>query len=298
MSIIQETKKEYTAEEKAAYRQKKFDRYNAAYEEAATEISKGSEEKIKNAENEKKTQAILYTFYFMKDREAKQDTKGVKIAFGDNIRMYDILTKGKGHFLKVLNAKFNKENESKYHCGFFRRVNPDGNGFNEWNIYVSWKNREIKAKPENDGFEEVKQRRPQKKSLFTKDDKKEETIKKEVKTEVETENVVSTRFSNLTTPRASRPHHLHPRGPRMGGENGFQGRGGFHGRGHFQGRGGFHGRGGRGGFQGRGGRGGFQGRGQMNNVVQPPKPTGPSWANKLKGGAGPLDKKTDETTQN
>ncbi len=270
-------KKEYTAEEKAAYRQKKFDRYNAAYEEAANEISKGGEEKIKKAIEENKSQAILYTFYFMQDRNATQDTKGVKISFGDNIRMYDILTKGKGHFLKVLNAKFNKESENKYHCGFFRRVNPDGNGFNEWNIYVSWKNREFKAKSDDDGFVQVGKKQPyekkpyQKKSLFKMDEESAKESAQEQTNEVKT--------------KPSHPHHP-------------GGRGGFH---HHQGKP-FAGRG-RGGFQGRGGRGGFQGRGfagrgqyVKQKQFEQKAPTGPTWASKLKGGIGPLDKK--EESQN
>ncbi len=277
MSQIQE-KKEYTAEEKAAYRQMKFDRYNAAYEEAANEIAKGGEEKIKKAIEDKKTQAILYTFYFMKDRDAKVDTKGVKIAFGDNIRMYDILTKGKGHFLRVLNAKFNKDNDSKYHCGFFRRVNPDGNGFNEWNIYVSWKDREtIAAKPENDGFVQVGNKKHFEKKPFV----KKPFVKKEENVTEETE----------VNNRPQRPFRggFHP-----GGRGGFQhgGRGGFHPGGRGGGRGGFHHRGP---HMGRG----YQGRGHFQHNQKPlfnqqaKPPTGPTWASKLKGGSGPLDKKEE-----
>lgn len=255
--------KVYTEEEKAAYRQKKFDRYNAAYEEAATEIANGADEKIKKAENENKKQAILYTFYFMQDKNSVEDVKGVKISFGDNVRLYDILTKGKGHFLRVLNKKFNNENETKYHCGFFRRVNPDGNGFNEWNIYVSWKdNTEVKAKPEN---EEKFVKHSNKKGGF-----KPRPFKKEEDKVEETQN----NDNNIKKGFGFVPRH--------GGR-------GFGGRGHPGGRG-FHHPGGRGpagrGFHGgrHAGRGHFQ---QKNvPVMTTPivnKDGSPTWASKVKG---------------
>ncbi len=270
-------KKEYTEEEKAAYRQKKFDRYNAAYEEAAIEISKDGESKIKKAVEENKSQAILYTFYFMQDRNATQDTKGVKIAFGDNIRMYDILTKGKGHFLRVLNGKFNKENETKYHCGFFRRVNPDGNGFNEWNVYVSWKNHEIKAKPENDGFVQVgKKQHFEKKPFEKKPFEKKPFVKKPYVESDEGDKQqpqqVARQFNN---------------GFHQGGRG--RGRGGFHPGGRGGGRGGFHHRGP---HMGRG----YQGRGNFQHHQKPlfKAPSGPTWADKIKGGSGPLDKKEEQ----
>jgi hypothetical protein len=285
MSGIQE-KKEYTAEEKAAYRQKKFDRYNTAYEEAANVISKGGEDKIKKATEENKSQAILYTFYFMQDRNATQDTKGVKISFGDNIRMYDILTKGKGHFLRVLNTKFNKESENKYHCGFFRRVNPDGNGFNEWNIYVSWKNREFKAKSEDDGFVQVGkknhfekkpfEKKPyvkkpfENKSLFKENDAKVNETQEEVQQGVQ-QGVQQNRYPRPFQGRGGRGG-FHHRGPYMGGGRGYNG------------------------HQGRGGRGGFQPRAPQQQQFK--APTGPTWASKLKGGNGPLDKKEESQTHN
>ncbi len=286
MSQNQE-KKEYTAEEKAAYRQMKFDRYNAAYEEAATEIAKGGEEKIKKAEEENKSQAILYTFYFMQDRNATKDTKGVKISFGDNVRMYDILTKGKGLFLSSLSKKFNKENEEKYRCGFFRRVNPDGNGFNEWNVYVSWKSRQFSAKPEsdNDGFVQVGKKGVEKKPFEKKSFEKKPYEKKPiVKHSLFKEDEEKVKESEEKESQDNRPRHVHHHHHHYHGGRGFQGRGVFQGRG---GRGGFHHRGP---FMGRG-RGGFQSKPQQ----QPFKaPTGPTWANKIKGGAGPLDKKEVE----
>ncbi len=265
-------KKEYTEEEKAAYRQKKFDRYNAAYEEAAIEISKDGESKIKKAVEENKSQAILYTFYFMQDRNATQDTKGVKIAFGDNIRMYDILTKGKGHFLRVLNGKFNKENETKYHCGFFRRVNPDGNGFNEWNVYVSWKNHEIKAKPENDGFVQVGKKQHFEKKPFEKKPFVKKPYVESDEGDKQQPQQVARQFNN---------------GFHQGGRG--RGRGGFHPGGRGGGRGGFHHRGP---HMGRG----YQGRGNFQHHQKPlfKAPSGPTWADKIKGGSGPLDKKEEQ----
>lgn len=140
--LNQTEKRDYTEEEKKAYIQKKFERFNTAYEEAASYIATDADEKINQAKNVNKKQVILYTFYFMQDKNLKEDLKGTRISFGDNVRLYDILTKGKNHFLRILNKKFNEGDEKNYHTGYFRRVNPDGNGFNEWNVYVSWRERE------------------------------------------------------------------------------------------------------------------------------------------------------------
>ncbi len=133
-------KKQLTKEEIEERRQKNITRYNNAYNEAANEILKGGDEKVKGVEAGAE-QAILYTFHFMKDANAKEDSNGKKIIFGENVRLLDILTKGRGRFLSILNNHFNKDGETKYHCGFYKKNRNDGSGLSDWNIFVSWRPR-------------------------------------------------------------------------------------------------------------------------------------------------------------
>jgi hypothetical protein len=131
-------KKEYTQEEKDAYRKMRQDKFNQAYREARDEIVKDAEFRMEEVKSKNEEQAILYTFHFAKDASSKVDSNGTKIVFGEGIRLLDILTKGRQSFLNVLNEHFNKDGETKYHCGFFKKYREDGSGINDWNIYVSW----------------------------------------------------------------------------------------------------------------------------------------------------------------
>jgi hypothetical protein len=137
-------KKQLTKEEIEERRQKNITRYNNAYNEAANEILKGGDEKVKNVEAGAE-QAILYTFHFMKDANAKEDSNGKKIIFGENVRLLDILTKGRGRFLSILNNHFNKDGETKYHSGFYKKNRNDDSGLSDWNIFVSWRPRQTRV---------------------------------------------------------------------------------------------------------------------------------------------------------
>lgn len=141
-------KKVLTKEEIEERHQKNIVRYNNAYNEAANDILKGGDEKVNGVEAGAE-QAILYTFHFMKDVNAKVDSNGMKIVFGENVRLLDILTKGRGRFLSILNNHFNKDGETKYHCGFYKKNRTDGSGLSDWNIFVSWRPRTQNTTPYN-----------------------------------------------------------------------------------------------------------------------------------------------------
>ena len=135
-----------TKEEIEERHQKNIVRYNNAYNEAANEILNGGDEKVNSVEVGTE-QAILYTFHFMKDGNAKVDSNGKKIIFGENVRLLDILTKGRSRFLSILNNHFNRDGETKYHCGFYKKNRTDGSGLSDWIIFVSWRPRLQNTKP-------------------------------------------------------------------------------------------------------------------------------------------------------
>lgn len=155
-------KKQYTPEEKKAFQAKRMERYNNAYQDAAFHILNGSEDKVKRAEDEGKDQALIYTFHYAKDRNAKHDEDGNLIVFGQGVRLLDILMKGRYSFLKLLNENFNRNGETKYYARFEKRNRGDGSGLNDWNIYISWrprlpkKNAEVKVEAKAEVVEEKK----------------------------------------------------------------------------------------------------------------------------------------------
>jgi hypothetical protein len=131
-------KKEYTQDEKDAYRKMRQEKFNEAYREARDEIVKDAQFRIEEAKSKNEEQAVLYNFHFAKDASSKVDSNGTKIVFGEGIRLLDICIKGRQSFLNLLNEHFNQDGETKYHCGFFKKNRGDGSGINDWNIYVSW----------------------------------------------------------------------------------------------------------------------------------------------------------------
>ena len=169
-------KKEYTQEEKDAYRKMRQEKFQQAYREARDEIIGDAEFRMEEAKSKNEEQAILYTFHFAKDASAKVDSNGTKIVFGEGIRLLDILTKGRQSFLNVLNEHFNKDGETKYHCGFFKKYRADGSGINDWNIYVSWAplkpRTEKKTPPKKVSNVEKKTESTEKKVENTKSEKK------------------------------------------------------------------------------------------------------------------------------
>ncbi len=141
-----ESKKVYTEDEKREHRYKKIERYKKAYEEAINEIVKGSDIKITDAVFDNKDTAILYSFHYMKDKDAVYDSNGKKIIFGDNIHLLDMVTKGRDYFFRDLEKKFNKRGDNQNYCGVFKDINPNGDNINRWNIFVSWRSRDRQHK--------------------------------------------------------------------------------------------------------------------------------------------------------
>ena len=114
------------------------EKLNIAYEEAKNEIVKGSFEKMKNDASKGYDKSILYSFEWVEDSKAITDKKGNKTVFTGNIRLLDMLYKGRPEFMKLMNDHFNKGYDSpKFHCGFFKRKNDETN-LDNWYIFVSW----------------------------------------------------------------------------------------------------------------------------------------------------------------
>jgi hypothetical protein len=114
-------------------------RFEKAYDEAVNVIFAGVEEKVKVAEAEGKDQIMVYTFQFAKEKTATEDENGVRVVFGEKVRLMDILVKGYYKFVTKAGSLLNKEGEKKYRVGYFKK--PDG----VWNIFVSWRSLEEKA---------------------------------------------------------------------------------------------------------------------------------------------------------
>ncbi len=149
-------RREYTADEKREHRMKNIQRYRAAYEEAIAEITKNADIKITDAVFENKDTAVLYTFHYMKEKDAQYDSNGKKIIFGDNIHLLDMVTKGRDYFFRELEKKFNKRgSERRTYCGVFKDINPNGDNINRWNIFVSWRSQERKFNTKKNNNERV-----------------------------------------------------------------------------------------------------------------------------------------------
>ena len=133
-------KRVYTKEETDAYKKKKFERYRDANKLAVEEILKGSDDKLFYG-GEK---VDLYKFHYMIDQNAKEDTNGNKIVFGDNVRMLDMILSRDNFLFKMLERRLNKNKKSgeeKYHCGYYKKKREDSN-IVDWYIYASTKTRE------------------------------------------------------------------------------------------------------------------------------------------------------------
>ncbi len=113
------------------------ERYRKANEEAVGVIFADVVEKVKVAEEEGKDQVIVYTFGQVKDKVEVVDESGVRVVFGERVRLIDILMKGFYHFMVKAGALLNKEGEKKYRIGYFKKEKED-----VWNIFVSWRSLE------------------------------------------------------------------------------------------------------------------------------------------------------------
>jgi len=146
------------------------EKLNIAYEEAKNEIVKGSFDKMKKDASEGYDKSILYSFEWVQDPKATTDKNGNKTVFSGNIRLLDMLYKGRPKFMKILNDHFNKGYDSpKFHCGFFKRTN-DKTKLDNWFIFVSWA--PYREPVEKDESNDIHDRKPQR---HQKSDKKKQT---------------------------------------------------------------------------------------------------------------------------
>jgi hypothetical protein len=114
---------------------KYIERIKNGREDAIKHITQNCYEKMAESAKKGYDKAYLYSFQWTPEKDSIYDKNGVKTLFEGNIRLLDLLTKGKTEFINDLNKFFNRDNEKKYHCGFFKQKDNE----NEiWNIYVSW----------------------------------------------------------------------------------------------------------------------------------------------------------------
>jgi len=114
------------------------EKLNNAYLEARNEIVKGCREKMERDASKGYDKSILYSFEWVDDPKATTDKNGNKTIFTGNIRLLDMLYKGRPEFMKLMNDYFNRGQETpKFHCGFFRKTDDETNLVN-WSIFVSW----------------------------------------------------------------------------------------------------------------------------------------------------------------
>lgn len=114
---------------------KYVEKFKLAREDAIKHITEGCYTKMADSAKKGFDKSFLYSFQWVDDKDARVDKNGTKTMFEGDIRLLDLMIKGREDFIKDLNYFFNK-GEEKYHCGFFKS-NKDGE---IWHIYVSWGN--------------------------------------------------------------------------------------------------------------------------------------------------------------
>jgi hypothetical protein len=118
-----------------------LDRIEKGRTDAIKHITEGCIEKMKDSASKGYGKTILYSFQWVKERDDKVDANGNKVIFEGNVRLLDLINKGKNEFLNDLNKFFNKDGNDKYHC-FIKKNNKDEEtNLCTWTIYVSWSNK-------------------------------------------------------------------------------------------------------------------------------------------------------------
>ncbi len=114
--------------------------FNIASDEAIAEITKEVDIKIKNAVNEDKYLAILYTFYVNDD---EFDKNGTKIRFGNNVFLTNMIMKRpwKSIFFKKLLRNLNMSVDKPIHSKWYSVSYFVDKETGSFNIYSSWKRR-------------------------------------------------------------------------------------------------------------------------------------------------------------
>lgn len=136
-----------TREDKAS---KNIERFKIAREDAIKHITEGCYDKMVNSANKGFNKTDIYSFQWVEDPKCTVDSKGNKIVFEGNVRLLDMLIKGREEFINDLNIFFNKDGKSKYHCGFYKK-NIRTTNESMWNIYVSWEVKETQSRPQFEG---------------------------------------------------------------------------------------------------------------------------------------------------
>ena len=108
--------------------------------DAIKHITEGCIDKMKDSAIKGFDRTNLYSFQWVQERDDKVDANGNKVIFEGNVRLLDLITKGKEEFLNDLNIFFNKDGNDKYHCGIFKKKNNETN-LDTWYIFVSWSNK-------------------------------------------------------------------------------------------------------------------------------------------------------------
>lgn len=133
---------------------KSVERISKGRTDAVKHITEGCVQKMIKASESGQDKAILYSFQWIEDPKEVFDANGVKTIFEGNVRLLDLMNKGKREFIQELNTFFNKDDKSKYHCGFFKSKDNDTN-IESWNIFVSWSQYDPHRTPngEHDGVQ-------------------------------------------------------------------------------------------------------------------------------------------------
>jgi len=117
---------------------KSQERFNIAYAEARDIIVKNYTDKLKEAASQGRTQATLYEFEWIQEKDSNHDGNGIQTVFHGGVRLLDILTKGWKIFKNMLEEYFNEGEELKpYHCGYYKKFDESRN-MTKWFIFINW----------------------------------------------------------------------------------------------------------------------------------------------------------------
>jgi len=111
------------------------DRIKIGRDDAINHITQGCYDKMKISASKGYDTAIIYSFSWVSDPEAKVDNNGNKTVFEGNVRLSDLINKDRENFIESLNKYFNNDGENNFHC-YVKKNNFKGETV--WTINVSW----------------------------------------------------------------------------------------------------------------------------------------------------------------
>ena len=137
-------------------KQKYIEKINIAKNDAINHITEGCFEKMTNAASNGFNKVDIYSFTWIEDPKELFDKYGNKTIFEGNIRLLDLITKSNKDFIDSLNNFFNKDGQSKYYCGVYKKKNNED--IYTWNVFVSWAppNEYVKKEHEDENSYEKK----------------------------------------------------------------------------------------------------------------------------------------------